>query len=232
MRIYGMEKLSLVDYDGKIATTLFMGNCNYRCAFCHNSPLVLDYKNLPCMEEEEIFSYLKKRQGVLEGVCITGGEPTLEKDLANFIEKIKNLGYSVKLDTNGTNPKMVKSLVQNGLIDYLAMDIKNDRESYAKIIGFDSYDTKNVEETVEFLLNGDFPYEFRTTLIKQFHTAENITKIGGWIKGANKYFLQKFKDSDSCIKSNLSPVDGKTVLQFVEILKEFIPNTFTRGYDL
>ena len=184
------------------------------------------------MEEEEIFSYLKKRQGVLEGVCITGGEPTLEKDLANFIEKIKNLGYSVKLDTNGTNPKMVKSLVQNGLIDYLAMDIKNDRESYAKIIGFDSYDTKNVEETVEFLLNGDFPYEFRTTLIKQFHTAENITKIGGWIKGANKYFLQKFKDSDSCIKSNLSPVDGKTVLQFVEILKEFIPNTFTRGYDL
>lgn len=232
MRIYGMEKLSLVDYDGKIATTLFTGSCNYRCAFCHNSPLVLDYKNLPCMEEEEIFSYLKKRQGVLEGVCITGGEPTLEKDLANFIEKIKNLGYSVKLDTNGTNPKMVKSLVQNGLIDYLAMDIKNDRESYAKIIGFDSYDTKNVEETVEFLLSGDFPYEFRTTLIKQFHTAENITKIGGWIKGANKYFLQKFKDSDSCIKSNLSPVDGKTVLQFVEILKEFIPNTFTRGYDL
>ena len=232
MRIYGMEKLSLVDYDGKVATTLFTGSCNFRCGFCHNSPLVLDFKNLPTISEEEIFSYLKKRVGIIEGVCISGGEPTLEKDLANFIEKIKSLGYSVKLDTNGTNPEIVKALINNGLIDYLAMDIKNDRENYAKIIGFDNYDTKKVEETVDFLLNGTFPYEFRTTLIKEFHTQENIAKIGEWIKGANKYFLQKFKDSESCIQSHLSAVDEKTVLEFLDILKKDIPNTYLRGYGI
>ena len=232
MRIYGMEKLSLVDYDGKVATTLFTGSCNFRCGFCHNSPLVLDFKNLPTINEEEIFSYLKKRVGILEGVCISGGEPTLEKDLASFIEKIKGLGYSVKLDTNGTNPEIVKSLINNGLIDYLAMDIKNDRENYSKIIGFDSYDTKQVENTVDFLLNGKFPYEFRTTLIKEFHTQENIAKIGEWIKGANKYFLQKFKDSESCIQSHLSAVENSQVIKFRDILLKDIPNTFLRGYDL
>ncbi len=232
MRIYGMEKLSLVDYDGKVATTLFTGSCNFRCGFCHNSPLVLDFKNLPTISEEEIFSYLKKRVGIIEGVCISGGEPTLEKDLANFIEKIKSLGYSVKLDTNGTNPEIVKALINNGLIDYLAMDIKNDRENYAKIIGFDNYDTKKVEETVDFLLNGTFPYEFRTTLIREFHTQENIAKIGEWIKGANKYFLQKFKDSESCIQPHLSTVEDSLVIKFRDILLKYIPNTFLRGYDL
>lgn len=232
MRIYGMEKLSLVDYDGKVACTLFTGSCNFRCGFCHNSPLVLDYQILPVLEEEEIFAYLKKRKGILEGVCISGGEPTLEKDLACFIEKVKDLGYSVKLDSNGTNPEVIKSLFENGLIDYLAMDIKNDKEHYASIIGFDKFDTKKVEKTVDFLLNNNFPYEFRTTLIKEFHTKENVKLIGEWIKGANKYFLQKFKDSDSCIKSGLSPIDDKTVLEFKDILTKYVQNTFTRGYNL
>lgn len=232
MRIYGIEKLSLVDYDGKVACTLFTGNCNFKCGFCHNSPLVLDYKFLPVISEDEVFTYLNKRKGVLEGVCISGGEPTLEKDLASFIEKIKNIGYFVKLDSNGTNPEVIKNLFKNGLIDYLAMDIKNDKDNYASIIGFDKFDTKKVEESVDFLLGSKYPYEFRTTLIKEFHKKENIAKIAEWIKGANKYFLQKFKDSENCIQSHLSAVDNNQVVEFKQILQKTIPNTFLRGYDL
>lgn len=230
MQIFGIEKLSLVDYDGKIATTLFTGSCNFKCGFCHNSPLVLDYKNLPEYSMEEIFSYLTKRKGVIEGVCISGGEPTLQKDLPDFCQKIKALGYPIKLDTNGTNPKMVELLAKEGLVDYFAMDIKNNLEDYASIIGFDKFDTKNIETSVEFFLNGGAPYEFRTTLIKEFHKEENIVKIGQWIKGANKYFLQKFKDSDSCIQSHLSAVDDSQVEKFKEILQKTIPNTYLRGY--
>ena len=232
MNILGMEKMSLVDYDGKVCATLFAGGCNFKCPFCHNSPLVIDFNNLPALYEQEVFSYLKKRQGILDGVCVSGGEPTLYKDLPEFIEKIKNLGYSVKLDTNGTNPDMVKTLKQNGLVDYFAMDIKNDKAHYSDIVGVPNYDTKNVEKTVEFFLSLDSGYEFRTTLINEFHKKENITFIGEWIKGANKYFLQKFKDTGSCIKNGLSAVSDQTVKEFIEILKSNIANVFTRGYDL
>ena len=148
MDIFGLEKLSLVDYDGFVAATVFTGSCNFRCGFCHNSALVLDYKTLPHIDESEILSYLEKRKGILEGLCITGGEPTLNSDLPDFIEKVKKIGYSVKVDTNGTNPEMVKLLAENGLADYFAIDIKNDRENYAEIIGFKTFDTRNVEKTV------------------------------------------------------------------------------------
>ena len=207
MKIHGLEKMSLVDYDGKVSATVFTGNCNFKCGFCHNSALVLSTENLPEIPETEILDYLKKRKGLLDGVCITGGEPTLNPDLPKFVEKIKNIGYSVKLDTNGTNPEMVKSLHANGLVDYFAMDIKNDRENYAKIIGFDKFDTKKLEKTVEYFLYGNVDYEFRTTLVNEFHKPENIINIGNWIKGANKYFLQKFKNSENCIQSYLSAVD-------------------------
>ncbi len=230
MRFFGLEKLSLVDYDGKVSATIFTGGCNFKCGFCHNSPLVLGVDKLGTIPEEEILAYLEKRKGLLEGLCISGGEPTLNKDLPLFIEKVKKIGYSVKLDTNGTNPEMVKFLHANGLCDYFAMDIKNDKENYAKIIGFDDYDTKKIEETVDFFLNKKVDYEFRTTLIKEFHDMENIVNIGKWLKGANKYFLQKFKDSESCIQSHLSAVEDKIALNFVEILKEYIPSTHLRGY--
>lgn len=230
MKIHGLEKMSLVDYDGKVSATVFTGNCNFRCGFCHNSALVLSTENLPEIPETEIFDYLKKRKGLLDGVCVSGGEPTLSPDLPNFIEKIKKLGYSVKLDTNGTNPEMVKSLRQNGLVDYFAMDIKNDRENYAKIIGFDKFDTKKIEKTVEYFLLGNAQYEFRTTLVNEFHKKENIINIGKWIKGADKYFFQKFKNSENCIQSHLSAVDDKTAINFKELLTEYIPNTFLRGY--
>ncbi len=230
MNFFGLEKLSLVDYDGKVAATVFTGGCNFKCGFCHNSPLVLSANELPIISEDEILSYLEKRKGLLEGLCISGGEPTLNKDLPAFIEKVKKIGYSVKLDTNGTNPEMVKSLYSNGLCDYFAMDIKNDKENYAKIIGFDTFDTKNVEKTVEFFLSLGKDYEFRTTLIKEFHDRDNIVNIGKWIKGANKYFLQKFKNSVSCIESHLSAVEDKIALEYTNILREYIENTQLRGY--
>ena len=230
MQFFGLEKLSLVDYDGKVAATVFTGGCNFRCGFCHNSPLVLHVGALPTIPEEEILSYLEKRKGILEGLCISGGEPTLNKDLPIFIEKVKKIGYSVKLDTNGTNPEMVKSLYNSGLCDYFAMDIKNDKENYAKIIGFDTFDTKKIQETIDFFLSLNKDYEFRTTLIKEFHDIENIVNIGKWLKGANKYFLQKFKNSDSCIESYLSAVEDKIANEYVDILKEYIPHTQLRGY--
>ena len=232
MQICGLEKMSLVDYDGLVASTVFTGGCNFLCPFCHNSPLVIDFKSLPTIPEEEVLSYLSKRKGIVDGVCVSGGEPTLQKDLPIFIEKIKNLGYKVKLDTNGTHPDVIKELNESGLVDYFAMDIKNDRASYAKIIGFDKYDTTKVEKSVDYFLSGNADYEFRTTLINEYHKEENVAQIGKWIKGANKYFLQKFKDSGSCIKSHLSAVDEKSVLKFRDILLMTIPNTYLRGYDL
>ena len=232
MKIYGLEKLSLVDYDGKVSATLFTGNCNFRCGFCHNSALVIDYDKIPPLDEKEIFDYLTKRFGILEGVCITGGEPTLHRDLPEFIQKIKNIGYSVKLDTNGTNPQMIETLAKNGLVDHFAMDIKNDIENYSSIIGFDKFDTKNVEKSIDYFLNGNVSYEFRTTLINEYHKKTNIENIGKLIQGANKYFLQKFKDSESCIKSHLSAVDNLTAIEFLNILKNYIQNTYLRGYDI
>lgn len=232
MKILGLEKMSLVDYDGKVAATLFTGGCNFKCPFCHNSPLVLDFNNLPSYTEDEVFSYLKKRQGILDGVCVSGGEPTLQKDLPEFIEKIKDLGYSVKLDTNGTNPDLIKLLNENGLVDYFAMDIKNDREHYAAICGFDKFDTIKVEKSVDYFLSGNADYEFRTTLIDEYHKAENITAIGEWLKGAKKYFLQKFKDTGSCIEGGLNAVSDKDVIKYLEILSKTVPNVKTRSYDL
>ena len=232
MEIFGLEKMSMVDYDGKVCATIFTGSCNFRCEFCHNSPLVLDFKTLPQIPEEEVLAYLEKRKNLLDGVCISGGEPTLCKDLPIFIEKIKKIGYSVKLDTNGTNPDLVKMINENKLVDYFAMDIKNDKQNYAKICGFDNYDTGKVQKTVEYFLSGKADYEFRTTLIKEYHYENNILEIAKWLQGANKYFLQKFKNSESCIKTNLSAVEDDVALNYKQILQKYIPNTYLRGYGL
>lgn len=230
MEIFGLEKMSLVDYDGKVCATVFTGSCNFRCGFCHNSPLVLDFKALPVIPEQEVIAYLTKRKGILDGVCISGGEPTLQKDLPQFIEKVKNLGYSIKLDTNGTAPELVKTLNQNGLVDYFAMDIKNSKENYSSIIGFDSYDTAKIESTVQYFLSGNADYEFRTTIIKEFHTETDIENIGKWLKGANKYFLQKYKDSESCITGGYTAVSDQVANDFIKILSPYIPTTKLRGY--
>ncbi len=231
MEILGLEKMSIVDYDGKVVATVFTGSCNFRCPFCHNSALVLDYKNINAIPEKELFDFLVKRKNLLDGVCITGGEPTLQKDLPFFIEKIKKQGYLVKLDTNGTNPDMVKELCQAGLVDYFAMDIKNDKEHYADIIGLNKYDTAKIEQTVDYFLSGKADYEFRTTLISAFHKAQNMHKIGDWLKGANKYFLQKFKSGDNCIKKDLTAIELNTANEFLSIVSPFVKQAKLRGYD-
>ncbi len=232
MNIYGLEKLSLVDYDGKIASTIFTGNCNFKCGFCHNAQLVTDYANLPTYSEQEVFDYLTKRKGVLEGVCVSGGEPTLNSNLPIFLEKLKNLGYSVKLDTNGTNPNMVKQVVDERLVDFVAMDIKNDKANYAKIIGFDKYDTAKVEKTVDFLMNCGVDYEFRTTLIDNYHKKDNVLAICEWIKGADKYCMQKFKDTGSCLSSSgLSPVSDQTAKDFSVLANKYVKKVILRGYN-
>ena len=230
MQIFGFEKLSLVDFDGKVGATVFTGACNFRCGFCHNSPLVLDVNSIEPIPVATIFDYLKKRKGIIDGVCVSGGEPTLQKDLPEFCAKLKELELAVKVDTNGTNPDMIQLLVKENLADYFAMDIKNDKENYSKIIGIDNYDTHNVEKSVEFLMNSNVDYEFRTTIISEYHTKENVINIGKWIKGAKKYFLQQYKDSDSCILGGYTPVPEKTAKEFVELLKPFIKNVQLRGY--
>lgn len=233
MDVYGIEKLSLVDYDGFVAATVFTGRCNFRCPFCHNAALVTDCDGLSVTSEKEIFDYLKKRKGIIEGVCVTGGEPTLNKDLPEFCEKLKNIGLSVKVDSNGTNPVMLKTLDENGLADYFAIDVKNDRKNYAAIIGLDKFDVSNVEKTVEFLINGKTPYEFRTTLIAQFHDENNLTEIGKWINGADKYFLQKFKSGDNCLAPDgLSPVSDENAVKLLNAVKPFVKKASLRGYDL
>lgn len=231
MIIHGLEKLSLVDFDGHVAATVFTGNCNFRCGFCHNSALVLSADSLPVIPEEEILSYLEKRKGILDGLCITGGEPTLNKDLPQFIEKVKKLGYPVKLDTNGTSPETVITLAENGLCDYFAVDIKNDRENYAKTIGFDKYDLSKIEKTVAFLLKGTVPYEFRTTLIAEYHDEENIQRIGDWICGAQKYFMQKFKDGENCISRDFTEVPLEKARKFKEIISPKVGFCDLRGYE-
>ena len=230
MKISGFEKMSLVDFDTLVAATVFTGGCNFRCGFCHNSPLVIDANNLPTIPEEEVLDYLKKRKGIIDGVCVSGGEPTLNKDLPEFIIKLKDLGYKVKLDTNGTNPRLVKELHFDKLVDYFAMDIKNDRDNYAKIIGFNDYDVTKICETVEFFLTNNVDYEFRTTLVNEFHSEQNIINIGKWIKGANKYFLQKFKDTENCIERGFSAVPESVAAKYLKLLAPYIPNAKLRGY--
>lgn len=232
MKIHGLEKLSLVDYDGFVAATVFTGGCNFKCPFCHNASLVTDFKDLSVIEEQYIIDYLKKRKGIIEGLCITGGEPTLNKDLPDFCRKIKEIGVSIKVDSNGTNPEMIKTLAGNGLADYFAIDIKNDKTGYAKTIGLNGFDLSNVEKTVSYLINGNIGYEFRTTIISQFHKESNILEIAKWIDGAEKYFLQKFKSGDNCLSPDgLTPVPDEEALKFANIAKPFVKSVKLRGYD-
>lgn len=228
MLIKGLQKLTLLDYPGKVACTVFTGGCNFRCPFCHNASLVthIDSQNI---SEDEFFSFLNKRTGILEGVCISGGEPTLQPDIESFIKKIKNLGYDVKLDTNGYRPDILKNLCENGLIDYVAMDIKNSPKKYPLTTGLDSIDFSKIEESVAFLLNGNIDFEFRTTVIKELHEECDFAQIGKWLKGNEKYFLQSFIDSGDTIRTGLNPHNEEQMCTFLTILKEYIPNVQIRG---
>lgn len=225
----GFQKLTLLDYPGKVACTLFTKGCNFYCPFCHNALLVDMDRNEQSFSEEEVLSYLKKRQGILEGVCITGGEPLIHSSLKDFIKEVKALGYSIKLDTNGSFPEKLAELVEEGLIDYVAMDIKNSFEKYALTSGCEKLSLDDIEKSIDFLMGGSIDYEFRTTVASELHTPQDIEKIALRIKGAKKYFLQNFVDSGHIIGENLHPVDEKTLVKMEESAKKSVENAVIRG---
>lgn len=199
MQIHGFHKTTLLDYPEHIAATVFTGGCNFRCPFCHNGELVLDPGCQPLIPEEEVLTYLKKRQGILQGVCVTGGEPTLQKDLKEFLQKIKELGYPIKLDTNGYMPGVLWNLLQNGLVDYVAMDIKTARENYTTATGLAHMDLSRIEESIGILKSSGIPYEFRTTVVKGIHTVEEFEEISRWIAGCPAYYLQNYEENENCL---------------------------------
>lgn len=224
----GFQKLTLLDYPGKVSCILFTKGCNFYCPFCHNAPLVKSNVDEQNITSFEVFDYLKKRQGILEGVCISGGEPLLHKELDEFLQKVKELGYFVKLDTNGSFPKRLKSLVSNGLVDYVAMDIKNSFEKYSKTAGLEKVNISNIKESIEFLLSDNVDYEFRTTVVDELHTVEDIEKICMEIKGAKKYYLQNFLDSGNIIGKNLHPVESEELEKMQKAALKYVKTAQVR----
>ena len=229
MYINGFQKLTVLDYPGKVACIIFTPGCNFRCPFCHNAALVTHIDKDTYINEEEVLSYLRKRQGILDGIVITGGEPLLQDGIEEFIGKIKELGYSVKLDTNGSFPEKLISLVEKGLVDYVAMDIKNSKAKYMTTIGVNNIHMASIEKSVDFLLQNKVDYEFRTTIVDGFHTIDDIQDIVVWINGAHKYFLQNFVDSGDLIEAGLSPVSLDTLREMKEKATKAIPCVEIRG---
>ena len=211
MKINGFQKLTLLDFPEKMACIVFTAGCNFRCPFCHNASLVTHINNDELYTEQEILSFLEKRRGLLDGVCISGGEPLLQPDIEDFIKKIKAMGYAVKLDTNGSFPEKLIHLAESGLIDYVAMDIKNCKEKDALTAGNEALNIGDIEKSVDFLLRGTVDYEFRTTVEDSLHTVEDIEKIADWIKGAKRYFLQNFTDSGDIIGEKMNSVEKEKI---------------------
>ena len=227
MKISGLQKLTLLDFPGKMACTVFTYGCNFRCPFCHNALLVTE-ENSDNISEDEFFAFLKKRQGILEGVCISGGEPTLQKDLYDFIKKVRALGYAIKLDTNGSNPRLLETLLRENLIDYVAMDIKNSFDKYSYTAGT-VVDTESIKESMDYLLSGDVDYEFRTTLVKELHTTEDMEKIAQMIKKADRYYLQNFVDSGDILCQNLSPFSKEEMENMQKTALKHLKHAEIRG---
>ena len=231
MLLQGLQKLTLLDFPGKVACTVFTGGCNLRCPFCHNASLVLRKEENPVIPEEEFFSFLQKRQGLLEGVCVSGGEPLLQKGIADFLDRIHKLGYKIKLDTNGCFPERLKEVVCQGLVDYVAMDIKSAPEHYGRLAGLSRFDIAPVQESVEYLLSGPVAYEFRTTAVKGLHEAADFPAIGRWIKGAERYYLQGFVASRDLIggEEDLSSFSEEEMEAFRQSLLGDVPAAKLRG---
>ena len=229
IRFYGLQKLTLLDYPGNMACTVFTGGCNFRCPFCHNRSLVFLNENDSEISTSDILDYLETRSKVLDGVCITGGEPLLHKGIRTFIEKIRSLGLKVKLDTNGSNFAVLKQLIDDGLVDYVAMDIKNSPEKYQETIGLQGYDLGEIEKSKNYLLENHVEYEFRTTVVKEFHDIADFENIGKWIKGARHYYLQNFEDHGTCIQEGLSEVGPDVLEQMRQTVMPYVENVEIRG---
>lgn len=247
MHISGLQKLTLLDFPGHLAAIVFLGGCNFRCPFCQNSDLVLSPGQIPPISLEEFQRFLKKRSGILEGICITGGEPTLHSDLPELIRLIRQEGYLVKLDTNGTNPEMLSALLKENLLDYVAMDIKAGRNNYARVCGLDdrtiqkndfSDKTDNssillskVAKSVHLLMNSSLEYEFRTTVVGGLHTDEDFLDIGQWLQGCRHYYLQSFRDCPEVLLQDhpFFEFPREELEQFLEIVQKKIPQASLRG---
>ena len=229
MVISGMQKLTLLDYPSKTACLLFTQGCNFRCPFCHNSGLLENENPTELITEDEVFKYLKKRQGILDGVCISGGEPLLQQDIEEFIIKIKDLGFSIKLDTNGSCPGVLKKLIDNKLVDYVAMDIKDDFISYEKAAGIQKINIDNIKKSIEIVENSNIEYEFRTTVVKEIHDYNHLERICEYISPNAKYYIQNYQECDSVLSKGLSSFGEDEIKNIVEKLKVTYPNVMIRG---
>ena len=231
MIINGFQKMTLLDYPGRVACTLFTAGCNFRCPFCHNALLVTDVRPEDRMDVEEILAYLAKRKNILEGVAITGGEPLLQPDIEDFLKRIRELGYPVKLDTNGSDPEKLARILDAGLVDYVAMDVKNRPEKYAETAGVPGLDLGPIRESIDLLMrSASLPdYEFRTTVVKEFHTVEDVSAAAEWISGASRYYLQNFVDSGALIGADMHPVPHETLREMAAAARVFCPSAQTRG---
>ncbi len=232
--IAGLQKMTLLDYPGRVACTVFLQGCNYACPFCHNSQL-LCFEAEPFMQEEELLAFLKKRKGILDGVCITGGEPTLYAGLEDLLRQIKALGYGVKLDTNGSKPKVLRQLAEAGLVDYVAMDVKNSPRMYGQTTGVPGLKLENVEESLRFLIGGGVAYELRTTLVRQLHDEASMEEMGRWLaslvpgKLPEILYLQTFVDRDTVVFSGLSAPETEDVRRFSRSLEPYVHQVRIRG---
>ncbi len=231
LRIGGMQKISLVDYPNELASTIFLSGCNLKCPFCHNKDLVFVDANASFIESSEVMDYLIKRQNKLKAVCISGGEPLMQDEVIDFIKEIKEQGYKIKLDTNGFYPDKLKLVIDEKLVDYIAMDIKNSLDKYAKTIGLEVNETieKNIKESIDLIMKSDIDYEFRTTVVKELHTKENIENISILIKGSRKYCLQYFRNNENVINNELNSIDEETMTEFYNIAIKYIENVEIRG---
>lgn len=231
MKINGLNKTTLLDYPEHVAATVFCGGCNFRCPFCHNSDLVLSYESQPVISENEIFDFLNKRKNIISGVCITGGEPTLQGDLWKFIRQIKDIGLLVKLDTNGYRPDVIKRLVDGNLLDYIAMDIKSGLTNYPSASGVSGLNCDNIKESVDFIMNSGVQYEFRTTVVKGIHTKEDFVEINSLIKGCSLYFLQNYRDNENVIHPGFSGFTKEELEEFAELVRPYVGKVTLRGIE-
>ena len=231
MQIHGFQKTTLLDYPGHVAATIFTGGCNFRCPFCHNGMLVLHPEEQPVIPESEVLAYLEKRRGVLEGVCITGGEPVLHKDLAEFIGRLKDMGYLVKLDTNGSRPQVLGQLLKTGLLDYVAMDIKASWGNYTRAAGVKDLDLAPLKESVRLLKDCGISYEFRTTVVRGIHTPEEFEEIGRMLEGSPAYYLQGFRESENMIGEGYEAFASEEMEEMAGRARKYIDKVELRGVE-
>lgn len=228
MLIHGLQKTTLLDFPGRVACTVFTGGCNFRCPFCHNASLVTHVDPAQAIPQENVLAYIKKRKGILDGVCVTGGEPLLQPDLADFCRLVRAEGLAVKLDTNGAYPDRLESILKENLVDYIAMDIKNSKEEYAKTCGLSEF-PEGIEKSIYLIMNAGIPYEFRTTVVRELHTEESMRALARRIAGAERYFLQAFTDSGDLIGRGMSAYGEQEMALLLKAVQVYVPSAALRG---